>query len=141
MIECPTCGSNNIEQAQRCGKCASPLLGVDLRCGLYTYGGTSNGQVLQMRYSITRELSSDFTGVKYLAEDAQEKKDVIIWALPIIAAADEVKIQSLSELCDSLKELTDDHILKVSGFYSKGDALYIVTEYVDGCTLEERDRI
>jgi serine/threonine protein kinase len=138
MIECPTCGSNNIEQAQLCEKCASPLLGSDIRCGLYTYGGTSNGQVLQMRYIITRELSSDFTGVKYLAEDDQEKKDVIIWALPLVAAADEVKIHSLSELCDSLKELTDDHILKVSGFYSKRNARYIVTEYVDGCTLEER---
>ncbi len=138
MIECPTCGCNNTEQAQRCEKCASPLSGSDLRCGLYTYGGTSNGQVLQMRYIITRELSSDFTGVKYLAEDAEEKKDVIIWALPTIVAADEDKIKSLSELCDSLNKLTDEHILNVSGVYSKRNARYIVVEYFDGCSLEEK---
>jgi len=138
MIECLSCGFINADKAQQCEKCTSPLLGRDLRCGLYTYGGTSNGQVLQMRYAITRELSSDFTGVKYLAEDVEEKKDVIIWALPIVAGEDEEKIRSLSELCNSLKELTDEHILNVSGFYPEKDVRYVVTEYADGCTLEER---
>jgi len=138
MIECPSCGFSNVDKAQQCGKCTFPLLGSDLRCGLYTYGGTSNGQVLQMRYIITRELSSDFTGVKYLAEDVKEKKDVMIWALPIIVGEDEGEISSLCELCNSLKGLTDEHILNVSGFYPEKNARYVVAEYVDGCTLEQR---
>jgi serine/threonine protein kinase len=138
MIECLSCGFINADEAHQCRKCTSPLLSRDLRCGLYTYGGTSKGQVLQMRYAITRELSSDVTGVKYLAEDVEEKKDVIIWALPIVAGEDEEKIRSLSELCNNLKELTDEHILNVSGFYPEKNVRYAVTEYVDGCSLGER---
>ncbi|MBN2020221.1 MAG: protein kinase, partial [Sedimentisphaerales bacterium] len=138
MIECLSCGFINADKAHQCRKCTSPLLSRDLRCGLYTYGGTSNGQVLQMRYAITHELSSDVTGVKYLAEDVEGKKDVIIWALPIVVGQDEENIRSLSELCNSLKELSDEHILNVSDFYPEKNVRYAVTEYVDGCSLEER---
>jgi serine/threonine protein kinase len=137
MAECSICGCSTIDEAQRCEKCESLLLGRDLRCGLYTYGGTSRGQVLQMRYAIIRELSSDVTGVKYLAEDVEGKKDVIVWALPTVAGKDEEKIRSLSKLCNNLKGLTDEHILNLSGFYSEKNVRYAVTEYVDGRTLEE----
>ena len=138
MIEYPSCGLSNSDINQQCKKCTSPLLSCDPRCGLYTYGGTSKGQVLQMRYAIIRELNSDVTGVKYLAEDVEGKKEVIIWALPLVAGKDEEKIRSLSKLCNDLKELTNERIVNVLGFYSEKNVRYAVTEYVDGRTLEER---
>ena len=140
MIECPSCGFSNTDNARQCEKCTSPLLSTDLRCGLYTYGGTSNGQVLQRRYVITRELSSDFTGVKYLAEDVVGEKDVIVWALPIIVSEDKGGINTLGKLCNSLKELADEHILSLLGFHQEDNVRYVVAEYADGCTLEEKIR-
>jgi serine/threonine protein kinase len=138
MIEYPSCDLSNADINQQCKECTSPLLSCDPRCGLYTYGGTSMGQVLQMRYAIIRELNSDITGVKYLAEDVEGKKDVIIWALPLVAGTDKEKMRSFSELCNNLKELANEHIVNVLGFYPEKNVRYAVTEHVDGCTLEER---
>jgi TPR repeat protein len=120
---------------------------IDLRCGMPVYNGTSNGQVLQMRYIIERELSSDFMGVKYLAEDTQDKKDVIIWALPIAESGDEEKIECISRLYNSLKKLADENYINMSDLYSEKNVLYFVMEYVDWCLIEaiirvkESDRI
>jgi len=138
MIECPSCAFENADNANTCEKCSAALHGFNTICGIPTLGGNSAGQVLNGQYIIVRELGSDRMGAVYQAEDAELDIPVVIRALPTILADDRRETDNLRQVAKRALNLSHPNIARLYRFQSDKPIKYMVTEYIDGGSLEEK---
>jgi TPR repeat protein len=137
MKRCPECNFDNADGADACTQCGAAVYGVNAVCGVPTYGGSSVGQVLGKRYIIEREIASDSLGTTYLAEDAELDVHVAIRALPVTVADDEQAIDELRQEADRVLALSHPSIIRLLRFHFEQKIKYVVSEYVEGRSLEQ----
>lgn len=101
----------------------------------------NNGSILQQRYKIVKILGHGGMGAVYLAEDER---------LPTKWAIKEMKKQGLSEAeraeavelfgseARLLSELRHRNLPRIVDFFDENGQLYLVMDYVEGHTLEDR---
>jgi len=138
MTECPSCDFENADQAHICEKCGAALYGADPVCSMPTFADTSVGQVLDRRFVIARQIAIDSMGGLYEAEDAEQDIAVLIRALPKTLADNRDHIDKLRRQAQTSAALRSPNIAALLGFELKGPVKYIVTEYIEGMTLEEK---
>ncbi len=140
MAECPACEVENVDEASTCWQCNAPLYGLDPECRMPTFGGTSTGQVLERRYVILRKIGSDGIGIVYQAEDAETNRAVLLRALPAVMADNPEQISELRQVAKPVLNLSHPNIVCLLDCRLDGNVKYLVTEYVEGISLEERLR-
>ena len=89
-------------------------------------------------YEITREIGRGGMGVVYLARDTKLDRDVAIKCLPDDLAQDEERLHRFEREAKLLASLNHPNIASIYGLEEVDGRRYLVLEYVDGETLEQR---
>jgi serine/threonine-protein kinase len=138
-ITCPFCGTDCSAQARFCMNCATPLRGGPVaRTGLLP-----PNTLLQKRYTIVGRVGHGGMGAVY------ETRDVRItgkrWAVKELSDADlstpqekQDAIAAFRQEAQMLALLDHPNLPVVSDFFSEGGKHYLVMEFVDGETLEDK---
>ena len=138
-IQCPFCGTECPPQASFCMHCATPLRGgTTPQTGLLP-----QNTILQNRYSIIGRVGHGGMGAVYEAQDAR-----IIgkrWAVKELSDSalstpkeKQDAIESFRQEAQMLALLDHPNLPVVSDFFSEGGKHYLVMEFIDGQTLEDR---
>ena len=91
-------------------------------------------------YTITREIGRGGMGVVYLARDMKLDRDVAIKALPEELAQDADRLARFEREAKLLASLNHANIATIHGLEEVNGKRYLILEYVEGDTLEERLR-
>ena len=91
-------------------------------------------------YEIIGEIGRGGMGVVYLARDTKLDRDVAIKTLPDELAQDEDRLQRFEREAKLLASLNHPNIASIYGLEEVDGKRYLVLEYVEGETLEERLR-
>ena len=89
-------------------------------------------------YRIEGELGRGGMGVVYLATDARLDRAVAIKALPPNLAEDPTRLERFQREARVLATLNHPNIAGIHGVEEQDDAKYLILEYVEGETLEDR---
>ena len=89
-------------------------------------------------YEISREIGRGGMGVVYLARDTTLDRNVAIKALPEHLADDPDRLGRFEREAKSLGQLNHPNVAQIFGVEEHEGRKYLVLEYVDGETLEER---
>jgi predicted Ser/Thr protein kinase len=89
-------------------------------------------------YRLTREIGRGGMGIVYLARDTKLDRDVAIKCLPDGLAGDPDRLARFEREAKTLASLNHPNVATVHGFEEVEDRRYIVLEYIDGETLEDR---
>lgn len=157
MKRCPYCAEQIQDEAVKCKHCGSILRssGPDTLDGQQTIQGvgpsaqydTLDAAVTQGRgvtvlagqYRIVRKLGEGGMGVVYLAEDMEMgNRLVAIKVLPPLLARNLRAVENLRKEAMVAINLTHPNIIRLYGFHSDGELKFLVMEYIDGQTLEEK---
>jgi len=104
-----------------------------------TIPGEPGGQILSGRYKIIREIGSGGMGTVYLAEDTElDNMQVAVKVLPTILANNKRAIDNLRREAQTSLKLSHPNIVRLHTFESDEAIKYLVMEYVDGGSLEEK---
>jgi tetratricopeptide (TPR) repeat protein len=106
--------------------------------GAPTIPGEPDGQVLSGRYKIVREIGSGGMGTVYLAQDMELDIEVAIKVLPTLLANNKRAIDNLRREAKTALKLSHPNIVRLHTFHSDEAIKYLVMEYVDGGSLEEK---
>ncbi len=123
MIKCSNCQADNRDAARYCASCASPLN-------------------LQGKYRIVRSLGRGGFGVVYLAEHLELSASAAIKELalePDTALPEREQAEKQFRVEASLlAKLGHPTLPKVWNYFSENNRNYLVMEYIEGETLDER---
>ncbi len=141
-LVCPACGTSNSAQARYCSQCATPLRGISPQGGLLT-GLLQPNTIIQNRYIIVQRVGRGGMGAVYEAADIRiTGKRWAVKEMSDAALSQPLeKQQAIDAFCQEaqmLAALDHPNLPAVSDFFSEGRKQYLVMEYVDGETLEER---
>ncbi len=124
MMNCSVCNTSNRDTAHFCANCRAPL-------------------VLQNKYRITRLLGRGGYGAVYQAEHInlggalfaikELVPDPNATPAQLQAASDQFRLEA-----SILAKLNHTALPKVADFFTEGNRDYLVMEYIEGDTLEER---
>ncbi|MCH8259763.1 MAG: serine/threonine-protein kinase [Planctomycetes bacterium] len=89
-------------------------------------------------YEITREIGRGGMGVVYLARDTKLDRNVAIKTLPDELAQDEERMQRFEREAKLLASLNHPNIATVHGLEEVDGKRYLILEYVEGETLEDK---
>jgi len=89
-------------------------------------------------YIITRELGRGGMGVVYLANDERLDRQVAIKALPPELAEDPARLERFEREARTLATLNHPNLAGIYGVEEQEGSRYLILEFVDGETLEER---
>src|SRR6266852_4999656 len=89
-------------------------------------------------YEITSPLGEGGMGIVYRAHDTKLGRDVAIKALPDAFANDSDRLQRFQREAQVLASLNHPNIAQIYGFEESENARFIVMEFVEGVTLQER---
>lgn len=89
-------------------------------------------------YVIQRELGRGGMGVVYLATDERLGRQVAIKALPPALASDPSRLERFEREARTLASLSHPNLAGIYGVEEQSGAKYLILEYVNGETLEER---
>ncbi len=89
-------------------------------------------------YTIERELGRGGMGVVYLATDTRLDRRVAVKALPEHLALDPDRLARFQREARVLASLNHPNLAGIYGVEEQGGAKYLILEYVEGETLEER---
>ena len=89
-------------------------------------------------YTIIRELGRGGMGVVYLATDTRLDRQVAIKALPPELAEDPSRLERFEREARTLATLNHPNLAGIYGVEEQDGAKYLILEFVDGETLEER---
>lgn len=92
-------------------------------------GGTSNGQVLAMRYVIIDSMSQDTTSCTYKAEDVYDDTDVIIKAIDLSITLTERQIEDFKSISEAMASLPKEISGGLKSFQACGKLRFFVYEY------------
>ncbi len=99
----------------------------------------SEGVVLNTRYKIERRLGAGGQGTAYLADDLQEKKQVVLkeTILPVYADLGSRKkaLEDFHKEAFALESVKHPNIVKFVGSFVADHRAYLVLEYIRGVTL------
>ncbi|MCU0918535.1 MAG: bifunctional serine/threonine-protein kinase/formylglycine-generating enzyme family protein [Planctomycetes bacterium] len=95
--------------------------------------------ILGGQYRVVRKLGEGGMGVVYLAEDKEMgNRPVAVKVLPPLLARNLRAVENLRKEAMVAINLTHPNIIRLYGFHTDGDLKFLVMEYIDGQTLEER---
>lgn len=89
-------------------------------------------------YQIQRELGRGGMGVVYLATDERLGRQVAIKALPPELAEDPSRLERFEREARTLAALSHPNLAGIYGVEEQGGSRYLILEYVEGETLEDR---
>jgi len=160
---CPKCGRENVDGSRFCVACGVDLARTTLppnqagedtldrlaplrnaraeQSGALDQPETQGGEpiVLAAQYRIVRTLGTGAMGEVYLAEDMEMRnRAVAIKVLPPMLARNPRAVENLRREAMVAIRLTHPNIIRLYGFHSDGDLGFLVMEYIDGVTLEEK---
>jgi serine/threonine protein kinase len=157
LKQCPYCKEEIHDEAVKCKHCRSMLSDAeaDVFGGAVSPEGTNEqpqydtldvavtqgreATVLAGKYSIIEKLSDGETGVVYLAEDIEHaNQPIAIKVLPPLLSNDKNVIENLREEAIIAMKLDHPNIVRLYGFNSDGDIKFLVMEYINGVTLEDK---
>jgi len=136
MITCPQCKTENRDDAQFCNRC-----GAALRQPLRT-GPLPANTLLQKRYRIIKMIGQGGMATIYQAEDLRFPGKV--WAVKemredFLPVTDRLPaIQAFTREAELLARLQHPNLPRVIDHFSEGGRHYLVMEYLEGQTLQER---
>jgi len=90
------------------------------------------------QYEIQREIGRGGMGVVHLARDSRLDRDVAIKALPEDMAQDPDRLERFEREARAIAGLNHQNIAGIYGLEELDGAKYLVLEYIDGLTLEDR---
>lgn len=138
MVQCRSCNFDNTDDAKTCQNCGTALNGVDAICGIPTFAGSSVNQVLDRRYIIACKIALSQIGVTYKAEDAELNIQVILRVLLVTLCDSTQQIDYLRSKAEALIGLSHVNIISLLGFGLDAQIKYLVSECVQGETLQDR---
>lgn len=136
MGVCPQCGAENVMEARFCQSCGAPLQPTSAT------GPLPVNTVLNGRYRILKKIGQGGMAFVYLVEDlqnperrwvAKEMRDDLLSITERLPA-----IQSFQREADLLSRLDHPALPRVMDCFSEGGRHYLIMEYLEGETLEER---
>ena len=96
--------------------------------------------VIQNRYRLERQLGPEAggaTGLVYLATDLQLEQKVVVKTLRPVFASDREFIRELRGLFETIAIIKHPGIVRYREFIVSGDEIALVSDFVDGLTLED----
>ena len=91
-------------------------------------------------YNVVREIGRGGMGVVYLARDTKLDRDVAIKCLPEELSGDDDRLQRFEREAKLLASLNHPNIASIYGLEEVDGKRYLILEYIEGDTLEERLR-
>ena len=157
MKRCPYCDEEVRENAIKCKHCGSVLesTGSDTLDRAVTLSGTDSGpqydtldvaatqgaeaMILADQYRVLKKIGEGGMGIVYLAEDTRlYNRKVAIKVLPPLLSRNTRAVENLRREALTAIELNHPNIIRLYGFHADGDIKFLVMEYIDGQTLEEK---
>jgi serine/threonine protein kinase len=153
MVNCPYCGTPNRTSASYCNNCGGALTsaaqGGAAAAGSSTasgYSGHATGRLplssrLARHYLIGKVLGQGGMAAVYRAVDTRNNQSVAIKEMSQDGLSPSEVQESLDAFrfeADTLKRLKHPNLPQVYGSFSEGSRHYLVMEFIDGQTLEER---
>ncbi len=152
-LYCDTCGAANRQEAKFCFSCGEPLhtgtatlqtpaSGANTNISTTTENLPTQGTLLRQRYHILCPLGQGGFGAVYKAEDTEfgnrlvaikEMSQKGLNAQEIIEATDAFKREALL-----LAGLMHPNLPRIYDHFTEGGHWYLVMDYIDGETLEDR---
>jgi serine/threonine protein kinase/Tol biopolymer transport system component len=142
---CETCGAANPPQAATCWHCARPLLASASSATATPDDKASSGAtVIAARYQLQRPLGQGGMGIVYLALDLEQSarpvalKQIDKRGLSALQRA-EIEL-ALQREADLLARLSHPNLPALHAYWSEPDYSYLVIDFIEGETLEERQQ-
>ncbi|MFA5292139.1 MAG: SUMF1/EgtB/PvdO family nonheme iron enzyme [Phycisphaerae bacterium] len=112
--------------------------GFDTLDNAPTMPGEQEGQILSGQYKIIRQIGYGGMGMVYLAQDIELDDKVAVKVLPTILANNKRAIDNLRKEAKTALKLSHHNIVRLRTFQSDEAIKYLVMEYIDGGSLEEK---
>jgi len=157
MKRCPYCDEEVRDNAVKCRHCGSMLTGrgTDTLDKAVTIPGERPSQqydtldaaatqgkdatILASQYRIIKKVGEGGMGIVYLAEDMEMgNRPVAVKVLPPLLSRNIRAVENLRKEAITAINLDHPNIIRLYGFHSDGDIKFLVMEYIEGQTLEEK---
>lgn len=152
MVNCPYCGTPNRKSASYCNNCGGALTSAARSSGAAAagnsagYSGHATGRLplssrLAQHYLIGKVIGQGGMAAVYKAVDTRNNAPVAIKEMSqdgLSPSEVQEALESFRFEADTLMRLKHPNLPKVYGRFSEGARHYLVMEYIDGQTLEER---
>ncbi len=99
-----------------------------------------NQTIIQNRYRLEKRIGHEAggaTGTAYLATDLQLQQKVVVKVLRPVFASDRDFIRKLRRSFEAIASVKHPAIVRYMRFIVSGDQIAVVSDYVDGLTLED----
>ncbi|MBN2590034.1 MAG: protein kinase [Sedimentisphaerales bacterium] len=157
MKRCPYCAEEIQDSAVKCKHCGEMLTlrDTDTLDVSHTIGDQKSSPqydtldaamtqgreatILAAQYRIVKKLGEGGMGIVYLAEDTEMgNRQVAIKVLPPLLSRNVRAVENLRKEAITAINLNHPNIIRLYGFHSDGDIKFLVMEYIDGHTLEDK---
>jgi tRNA A-37 threonylcarbamoyl transferase component Bud32 len=153
MVNCPYCGTQNRRSASYCNNCGgalqgAPSAGAAGSGSAAAYGNHPTGRLppssrLAGCYLIEKVIGQGGMAAVYKAVDTRNNRPVAIKEMSqdsLSPSEVQEALESFRFEADTLMRLNHPNLPRVFGRFSEGARHYLVMEYIDGQTIEERQR-
>lgn len=142
-VFCATCGAGNPTRAKYCFSCGQALgTDADTSMTIPQTGYLKAGDVVRQRYQVLAQIGQGGFGAVYKAEDAdlgqrlvavKEMNQQNLTPQAVVNGVEAFKREALM-----LASLRHEHLPRIYEHFSEDERWYLVMDYIEGETLEER---